>query len=142
MSNFSERLSELMFEKNLNAVSLGLAVGIEHSTISGYLRGEGMPTLATLIVLADYFQCSTDFLLGLEENYPQTYRECPPFSERIRVVLKAYGKSQYAVEKACKISHSVFGYWVAGKTQPSPINLMKIAAYLGCTVDYLIGRTT
>ena len=141
MSNFAERLSYLMFEKNLNAVTLGRAIGLEHSAISCYLRGEGMPNLVSLIALANYFRCSTDFLLGIEEDYPQTYRECPPFNEHIRAVLKEFGKSQYAVEKACNISHSVFGYWKSGKTQPSPVNLIKIANYLGCTVDYLIGRT-
>ncbi len=120
-----------MFEKDLNAVALGSAIGLEHSAISCYLRDEGMPNLANLIALANFFGCSTDFLLGLEENYHQIYQECPPFHERIRVVLTEYGKSQYAVEKACNISHSVFCYWKSGKTQPSPINLMKVANYLG-----------
>lgn len=130
-----------MFEKNLNAITLGSAVGIEHSTVSGYLRGEGMPNFENLIALADYFHCSTDFLLGTEEFYDQTYIKCPLFSERIKAILKEFGKTQYEVEKACNISHSVFGYWKRGKTLPSPVNLMKIASYLGCTVDYLIGRT-
>lgn len=142
MSNFSERLKELMFEREITSKQLGEKVGIDRSMIDTYLRGEMMPVFNNLINIADYFNCSTDFLLGLENNtYTEIFKKCPPFGERIKVVLKECDKTQYRVEQDCNISHSVFYYWKCGKTTPSSESLIKLAKYLGKTVDYIIGRS-
>lgn len=131
-----------MFEKNFNSTVLSKTVGITQSTICSYLRGESLPYYDKLIILADYFGCSTDFLLGLEnENYTQKFIKCPPFSERIKVVVKESGKSQYRIIKDCNIPSSTFDYWKKGKTTPSSVSLIKLANYLGRTVDYILGRS-
>lgn len=131
-----------MFEANVNAVKLGEAVGISGSAICDYLREETQPFYGNLIKLADYFNCTTDFLLGLEEeNYTRAFKKCPPFGERIKTVLKECGKSQYRVEKDCNIPHSTFCFWKSGTTLPTVDSLIKLSNYLGRTVDYIIGRS-
>lgn len=49
--------------------------GIDQSIISKYERGECMPTTQNLIILAEFFQTSLDYLIGRTEEqspYPST----------------------------------------------------------------------
>lgn len=58
------RLQELRKEKNMNMRQTALSLGIPYTTYVSYEKGEREPNSETLIVLADFFNCSTDYLLG------------------------------------------------------------------------------
>ena len=63
-------------------------------------------------------------------------------SERILAAIKEKGVTEYRVSKDTGISNSLFGKWKAHPTSKiSSCNLVLIADYLGCSVDYLLGRT-
>ena len=142
MKEFSESLAELMSENGFTSQSLADGLAIERSTISRYLRDEKMPSFENLVALAQKFNCSTDYLLGLTDNkYTQNFLPCPPVSTRLGELLDYFEISQYKLEKDTEIAHSVFGYWKTGKTLPSANNLIKIAKALNCTVDFVLGRT-
>ena len=142
MKEFSESLAELMSENGFTNQSLADGLAIERSTISRYLRDEKMPSFENLVALAQKFNCSTDYLLGLtDKKYTQNFLPCPPFSKRLGELLDYFEISQYKLEKDTEIAHSVFGYWKTGKTLPSANNLIKIAKALNCTVDFVLGRT-
>lgn len=64
---FKERLTELMDEKNLNTISLGNVTGIPSSSISNWIQMRRMVGVDSLIILARFFNCTTDYLLGLED---------------------------------------------------------------------------
>lgn len=66
--NFGYRLKELRLSKNLTQQELGNIVHVSKVSISGYERGERSPDRDTLTALADYFEVSTDYLLGRENN--------------------------------------------------------------------------
>lgn len=90
LSKFSETLNELIFDNGLTAKSLAEALNAEPSTITRYLRSERVPSVESLVAIADYFKCSTDFLLGrTEENKVHTFKPCPPFNKQIEF-LKDY----------------------------------------------------
>ena len=72
MGNFSERLSELMFERKINATELGNALECGEACISRYCTGAAMPAFETLIKLADFFSVTCDFLLGLKNESNET----------------------------------------------------------------------
>lgn len=63
-------------------------------------------------------------------------------SERIFQIMESQGISAYRLSKATGITESTFVQW---RRCPSSnirsSNLVKIADYLGCSVDYLLGRT-
>lgn len=142
LSKFTERLGELMFEANLNAHTLPPLLGCGENTIYRYLQGSTEPTLDMLILLADFFNCSTDFLLGLEdENYSSYFEKCPPFKERFPALLVQCGISQYRLEKITKIAHSAMVYWKNGVYLPTIDSIICIAEKLGKTVDFVLGRT-
>ena len=67
---FGERLKELRLKKKLKQSELGTEIGISASTIGMYEQGRRFADQSTLIKLAQYFNVTTDYLLGFSEtNY-------------------------------------------------------------------------
>ena len=63
-------------------------------------------------------------------------------SERIFEIIEGRGITSYLLSKATGIAESTFGQWrKCPSSNIRPGNLVLIADYLGCSVDYLLGRT-
>lgn len=142
LSKLSESLKELMNERGLNQTTLAEAMGTCSSKMSSYITGKRAPNYDTFVAIIEFFNCSGDFLLGLKE-YPceeVCYNRVQSFSERLRTILKDSGKTQYLFIKQTKISWGVFYNWLTGKSKPSVDNLVKVANYFDCSVDFLLGR--
>lgn len=140
MSKFSERLEDLMNDNNLNKKMLAEKVGINATCISHYILDKRIPTVESLIKLADYFKCSTDFLLGREEeNDNLTFKKCPPFSERIIFLKKELGYLAKDFYNNDEIAKSTYYNWLNGK-QPTLENIIRLAELLDKRVDYILGR--
>ena len=67
MKIFCERLKELRKEYNLSTKALGLALGVNDSTISRWENGVIVPSIEHLYNIAVFFKVSADYLLGLED---------------------------------------------------------------------------
>ena len=69
MNKFAERLKELRLEKNLTQqqLSIDLNCKITQPCIVLWEQGKRMPTLDCLILLAQYFGVSLDYLAGLQD---------------------------------------------------------------------------
>ncbi len=67
MDSFGERLKMLRTENNISQNKLAKNLNISQSNISVWEAGEQYPSAENLIVLAKYFKCSVDYLLGLED---------------------------------------------------------------------------
>lgn len=67
-SSFAERLKELRLEKGLTQVQLAKELDgkIAQSTIALWENEKRTPTMDCLIILAQYFGVSIDYLVGLE----------------------------------------------------------------------------
>lgn len=68
----SERLKYLRREKKLSQAALAEAIGVGQSSIASYERDERKPSYEVLCLLADYFDVSTDYLLG-RTDVPHMY---------------------------------------------------------------------
>ena len=62
------RLKELREERRLSQVFLGMELGMNQNTISRYETGAREPSIKELILIADYFHVSIDYLLGRTDN--------------------------------------------------------------------------
>ena len=63
-------------------------------------------------------------------------------SQLILDILSARNISAYRLAKETGISESLFSKWKKNPTSEiSSYNLARIADYLDCSVDYLLGRT-
>ena len=67
MIMFSARIKELRLEKQLSQADLAKAMSVNQRTISNWEKSVRQPDFETLAKLAEFFQVSTDYLLGLED---------------------------------------------------------------------------
>ena len=73
--NFGDRLRELLELNNLSQKQLGEKLNIAPSTIGNYVRNIREPDHATLVIFADFFNVSVDFLLGNSKNSKLCHEE-------------------------------------------------------------------
>ena len=64
---FAERLKELRTEKDVGQVELADKLGVSKAIISMWENGLREPKLSNLILLAEYFGVSIDYLAGLTD---------------------------------------------------------------------------
>ena len=57
-------------------------------------------------------------------------------------ILEREGITQRQLSEATKISSGNISDWKSGKSAPKPEAISKIACFLNCSTDYLLGRTT
>lgn len=142
LSIFADRLSELIFDSKKTARDVAKETVIGKTTVYEYLSGQKMPTLHNLVKLADYFGCSTDYLLGLEQEQTEsTFQVCKPFHERFQEVLQYFAISRYRLEQMTGIAESALYYWAKGQKCPTIENILLVCEKLDCRVDFFIGRS-
>lgn len=61
-------LRKLRKERGLTQIALQMKTGIEQALISKYENGERVPPTETLMILADFYGVSIDYLLGRTDN--------------------------------------------------------------------------
>ena len=68
MPDFFSRITELRQERNILQKDIAIAIGISLRQYQRYEKSEQQPTLSIINKLADYFDVSTDYLLGRSDN--------------------------------------------------------------------------
>lgn len=64
MKLFGERLKELRTGKGLTQKQLAAVMNVSGNAVHAWESDKQEPSLAMLVRLADYFELSTDYLLG------------------------------------------------------------------------------
>ena len=62
------RLKELRFYKEKTQLQVQMETGIEQALLSKYENGVRVPPTETLIILADYYDVSMDYIMGRTDN--------------------------------------------------------------------------
>lgn len=68
MTVFGQKLKELRKEKKMKQKELAQILNVRNTTVSAWEVGDNEPDLATLIRIAKFFNVTTDYLLGLEDE--------------------------------------------------------------------------
>ena len=63
------KLRELRLDSEKTQAELALFLGTSRQVYANYENGINEPSLDTLARLADFFECSTDYLLGREDDF-------------------------------------------------------------------------
>lgn len=71
----AEKLAELRNAKGVTQDDVAQAIGVSNKTVSKWENGTSMPDLPMLVMLAEYYEVTTDALLGLSEPKKKNYRE-------------------------------------------------------------------
>jgi len=95
---FKDRLRLLRGEKELSAAQIAVVFKKSEGAIRMWETGRAKPDADTLIKLADYFECSADYLLGLTE-----YKNSAEHYEHKETVTKKIGQLEYVL--SCLDNH-------------------------------------
>lgn len=80
---FSARMEWLREKRGHTQKELAQKLGIARTTYSGYAHGAREPDLATLNKIADYFEVSTDYLLGRTDDPRMYHKDYKNLQEKI-----------------------------------------------------------
>ena len=72
-----ERIRELRLENNLLQKELAANIRIASNTLSQFESGKANPSYDVLISIADFFGCTTDYLLGREDDFGIVHTTTP-----------------------------------------------------------------
>ncbi len=91
---FGERSRYLRKEKELSQIELARALNISKACISMIEIGKNIPTAVTLERYADFFGCTTDYLLGREDDFGviQTKTPSEELTGEEKQLLEAFRK--------------------------------------------------
>jgi len=68
MGSMGPRLKNLRLRRKLSGRALATYLGISNAHVSDIENGKSKPSLELLVQIAEYFDCSADYLLGLTDD--------------------------------------------------------------------------
>ena len=142
MEEFKVRLQELINEKECSKEELSNCLELSSaSVISSWTTGRKIPRLNNAIKLADYFLCSLDYLFGYtNDNSRNKFNKSKPFDKQLRKILSDKKITQAKLVEETNFSKGNISSWLYEKSQPDMPTVIKLAEYLGVSLDYLAGR--
>ncbi len=122
------------------------ALNIEQSTLANYENGKRIPKIEILIKIAEYYQCSVDFLLGIEKSGGKDFSDFQvdnsefafDFKTRVRDLLAEQKLSEDDFMKMTGFSKDEKDSYLYGNKLPTIEDLIKIAGVLSVSTDYLL----
>ena len=67
MKSLKNRIRDLREDKDLRQIDVAEATGIDQKTLSNYETGKTNPDSYSIIKLADFFEVTTDYILGYSD---------------------------------------------------------------------------
>lgn len=142
MSIMSERLKQLRLDEDLKQSDLGKLLEVSSSTIGMYEQGRRYPDFDTLIKISNYFDVSTDYLLG-KTNKRKEQNTSDNNLKKMKAILKELrtekGVSQKEVAKSLNTTDVTIGRYENGDREPKGEMLYSLAKYYDVSVDYILG---
>ena len=71
MNEFVTKLKMLMGARKVNQKQLAAIMNTTEASVSRYLKGERFPRMDKLKAIAEFFDVSTDYLVGLDPTEPK-----------------------------------------------------------------------
>lgn len=162
---FAETLKKLRKDKNLTQTELADLFGYSHVAVVKWENGTREPDFATLIKLADYFEVTTDYLLGREKEKQSAHiaRTAPKIEElptveqnsivdvkknsKINIInaiigvmkLKKLTVKELSIQSG--IPQSTISSWLRGENLPTSYELKLLSLVLDVSADYLLAHT-
>lgn len=142
MKNFRIVFNGLMKDNEIEAKTLKEYLGFANNNfVYDWKHGKTMPNLLSANAVANFFNCSLDYLAGRTDDFrPIKIQTLKPFGTQLRKVIENLKVSQNNIIKNLNIStHSIVS-WLNNKTIPNFSSVIKLADYLNVSIDELVGR--
>lgn len=101
---FTERFVEMLQNNGITAYRVAKDTGISQGLMGEYKNGLKFPTIQNLVKIADYLNCSTDYLLGRTDIVEVNEKEKPlsiaeQFQRVSNAEAAAYSESTSVIEE-------------------------------------------
>lgn len=132
---FSDRLKNLRIKKNLSMRRVALDLNMAYTTYVSYEKNEREPNSEALIAIADYFDCSIDFLIGRSSQVKMSTLD----EQNISLLLSSHEKKvitayrdkpnmQPAVDKLLGVGDDMVAVAVAARSEDNrPVEITYIS---------------
>lgn len=142
----SKKIKNLRIQCGKTQQELADILNISRSTLAGYESESKQPPYEMLLKFADYFNVSTDYLLGKTEKRvsdEDSELRYPPVQNRLGTILNSYCSKNKIKDtnfaKRLGISTDLLSNIKLGVYTPTIPLLNKIAEITGYDIDYLTG---
>ncbi|QDK70744.1 helix-turn-helix domain-containing protein [Lactococcus protaetiae] len=146
---FTYILKKLRNEKNLTQKQIAEDLGISQPNYQQWESGKRSPSGETLERLADYFQVSTDYLLGRTKEKEIFRGKLPKlqmaeeaaFIERLKRLRKERNLRQVDIADKLGINQVAYGRIELGIVKPKVKHLRVLSEFYNISIDDLLGRS-
>lgn len=142
LKNFIETICRFMQDRGLNRETLAKESKISRTSFDRWFKGQSFPDVNSIIRVADYMDCSADYIFNLSDkiSYEKGERKEDVLSRFLKLKAR-FGVSDYKISKSCNLSQSSIYRWIKKGQKPSGETAIKLAYYFSCSLDYLLGRS-
>lgn len=139
---FQKRLLELIEEHDCNKAEFSSFTGVSQGMIGRATKYGIIPSVRSLIKIANSCNISIKFLLG-ESDKDDFYMSDHPtnFQFRLKQLSEEKNLSYSKIAHEMPFPRSYFFDWMREDTLPSLDYLFPLAEYFDVSIDYLLGRT-
>ena len=128
--------------KPCNNEEFAKRVGVSKEVISKIVNYGIIPSVKSLIKIADYLNSSMEFLLGKTTDEKFEKSDTPSTFHKRLIQLKEERKLKFAdIAKKCTFSRNSLQLWLKRENLPSLDYLIELANVFEVSIDYLLGRT-
>ena len=139
-SVFKDIIDDYITIEDITLNQFSERIDISSSSLYDWINLGRLPSINFIVKVADFFNLSVDYLLGLREDaHFLTSKTTATFIERINILRSKNGISKYKLAIKVNIGNSAVSKWDSGK-YPKIETLIAIANCFSCSIDYLIGR--
>ncbi|MCH5157391.1 MAG: transcriptional regulator [Clostridiales bacterium] len=141
-AKFQKFLKEAIDEQEMKKVQFAEAAGVSTSVIIRATLYQIVPSVKTLIKLADYLQVPIMYMLGETDDASfSPAREPSTFFERLERLTEENGEKYSALSHTMSFAPNAVYEWIRTNSIPSLDYLIELANHFDVSIDYLLGRT-
>lgn len=145
MDVFAQRIREQREKRKLSQHEIASMLNIKENAYQHYEYGHVKPKAKVLTEMAELFEVSTDFLLGLSDNdeikrskFEENIKES--ISTIIRAERKKLGITQKQMATRLGLGYTTYQQYENCKRIPVNESLIHMANYFHVEMDTLLGR--
>ncbi len=140
-----KRLKDLREDHDLTQSEMAEILGVKRSAYSLWELGINIIPLSKLVLFADYFKCSLDYVLGLS-NQKRSYELIEGIDFKvvgcnIKKIRNTNKLSQENIASLLNISQACVTKYEKGLIEISTSNLYEFAKYFKVSINDLCGKT-
>ena len=141
METVGSRLSQLRKQNGFTQQEIADMLDLTDGAYWHYENDSSMPSAAKLLLFANLFHTSIQYLVtGVETEKKYDEENITPFSERVRELRKKNHLTQKQAAAELGIRYTAYQAYEYGKSEPNLDHLQQLADLFGVTLDELMGR--